>query len=97
MLVGVQEMLFRNNVHTAIKHPASAETTLISNTWFHVAINTHVFIRQSSLNFCSESLVSVEVSQSQAGSREGEDTKLWLIGKEVVVEYQDTIKNNLML
>lgn len=28
MLVGVQEMLPRNNVHTAIKHPASAETTL---------------------------------------------------------------------
>ena len=30
--LGHKKCFLRNNVHTAIKHPASAETTLISNT-----------------------------------------------------------------
>ena len=60
--LGHKKCFLRNNIHTAIIHPASAEATLISNTWFHVAINAQVFIRESS-ELCSESLVSVEVSQ----------------------------------
>ena len=79
--LGYKKCFLRNNVRTAIKHPASAETTLISNTWFHVAINTQVFIRQSS-ELCSESLVSVEVSQEPGRKQRGlRDTKLWLIVK----------------
>ena len=46
--LGHKKCFLRNNVHTTIIHPASAETTLISNTWFHVAINAQVFIREGS-------------------------------------------------
>ena len=43
--LGHKDCFIRSDVHTATKHPASAETILISNPQFHVAINTQGFIR----------------------------------------------------
>lgn len=70
-----KDHFLRSDVHTAVKDTASAETILISNTQFHVAI---IYVYQTNTwVFCSESLVSVEVSQ-EPGRKQSvlRDTKL---------------------